>query len=234
MTDCTAAIRGSPLPLGLWGPGHGIRRRLCWPLSVEVFFAHTARSPEFIHAFLPGNSNMASLNTASQMERSPRRLNLYSTAFSTMKSASASNRRDAVHFEQPLILLDERVLRFGEMRRNACGSSGSRCGQTGNRPMSSGINPKLFGGRRVRWRTAGFRAGRRVVLVPDGSAATRRSMCCSMPANAPPQMNRMFLRVDGDELLLRVLAAALRGHIHFRSFEQPEALAGRPHRSRRA
>ena len=41
----------------------------------------------------------------------------------------------------------------------------------------------------------------------------RRSMIWSRPTKAPPQMNRMLVVVDLQEVLLRVLAPALRGHV---------------------
>jgi hypothetical protein len=45
-------------------------------------------------------------------------------------------------------------------------------------------------------------------------------MIFSRPANAPPQMNRMLLGVDLQELLLRVLAPALRRHRGDRALDQ--------------
>jgi hypothetical protein len=47
-------------------------------------------------------------------------------------------------------------------------------------------------------------------------------MIFSRPSNAPPQMNRMSLRVDLDVFLLRVLAAALRRHRGHRALEDLE------------
>ena len=50
----------------------------------------------------------------------------------------------------------------------------------------------------------------------------RRSMMSSSPTNAPPQMNRMFVGVDLQEVLLRVLAPALRRHVRDGAFDDLE------------
>ena len=56
-------------------------------------------------------------------------------------------------------------------------------------------------------------------LKPSVFLPTRRSIDLSRPTNAPPQMNRMLRRVDLEELLVRVLAAALRRHVGDRAFQ---------------
>ena len=123
------------------------------------------------------------------------------------------------------------------MSTSASSSSSSSVATTGRRPTNSGIRP-------TRIRSSGCTAASRISPIcfslaagdlgaeARGSAApTRCSMIFSSPTNAPPQMNRMLRGVDLQELLLRVLAAALGRHVGDRALDDLEqrllhALAG--------
>ena len=88
---------------------------------------------------------------------------------------------------------------------------------TGSRPMNSGIMPNLS---RSSGMTSPKTSLRRPARAWCAAAApkpmpclpTRASMIFSRPANAPPHDEQHVGRVDLDELLVRVLAAALRRH----------------------
>jgi hypothetical protein len=108
---------------------------------------------------------------------------------------------------------------FGSVRicTSASSSSSSSVATTGRRPTNSGIRPYLI-------RSSGSTSRSSCADVLRSSSAfhlgekpmplfsERLRMIFSRPAKAPPQMNRMLRGVDLQELLLRMLAPALRRH----------------------
>ena len=91
--------------------------------------------------------------------------------------------------------------------------------------MNSGMSPNLTMSSGSTWRKSSMsplRLDSTGWLKPIDFLPSRRSMISSSPANAPPQMNRMFDGVDVDELLVRVLAPALGRHARDGAFEDLE------------
>ena len=106
---------------------------------------------------------------------------------------------------------------------------------TGSRPMNSGIRPNfsMSSGMTLLKMSSVFRSeiDRRWAPKPTPLWPTRDSMIRSRPANAPPHDEQHVRGVDLDELLVRVLAAALRRHVRDRALEDLQqglldALAG--------
>ena len=124
---------------------------------------------------------------------------------------------DVLHLEQPLVLLDQRVLRLGqdldqrrlvevlERRQHRQAADEFRDQAELQQILRLDLAEQLADAAVLR---------RRCTLAPKPIEVLRprSEMILSRPAKAPPQMNRMLVGVDLQEFLLRMLAAALRRH----------------------
>ena len=146
-----------------------------------------------------GNSYMVSKSTASSMERNPRAPVLRSVAFSaTARSASSRKSTSTPSISNSLVYcLVSEFLGSVRIRINASLSSSLRVATTGKRPTNSGIRP-------YRTRSSGSTERSVSPMVPRSASlltsapkpmpdlSERSRITRSSPANAPPQMNRIF------------------------------------------
>ena len=143
-----------------------------------------------------GISNIGSIRIFSRIERSPAAgLACNRLLGHRAQRILAEFKRYLIHLKQFLILLDERVLRLGQIRISASSSRSSSVATTGSRPTNSGINPNLI-------RSSGSRSdSNSPVLRRPVPGLWRQSRCqadststsLSSPAKAPPQINRILV-----------------------------------------
>ncbi len=89
-------------------------------------------------------SNIVSKQDDSMIERRPRAPVFRATAlFANRTGITRERASDIFHFKQPLILLDQRVLRLSQDFDKASSSRSSSVARTGKRPTNSGIRSKL-------------------------------------------------------------------------------------------
>src|SRR6266516_4480560 len=160
---------------------------------------------------------MVSSRMPSMIERSPRAPALRSIALRAMApSASSASVRSIDSISNSRWYCFTSAF-FGSlrMRLRASSSRSSRVASTGSRPTNSGMRPYFS-------KSSGA-TSRKISPVPRSSGAItwapkpieldrpRAEMIFSSPVKAPPHTNRMG-GVDLQELLLRMLAAAVRRH----------------------
>ena len=147
-----------------------------------------------------GSSNMVSSSASSMIARRPRAPLLRAMAFFAMAlSASSSKSSSTPSSSMSFLYCFTSALRGSvRMRTSASSSRLSSVTRIGRRPTNSGIRPNLSrssGRMSARISPTFFFVSRLLTSAPKPMepAPLRFSMILSMPSNAPPQMNRIFV-----------------------------------------
>ena len=146
-----------------------------------------------------GRSYMISSSTSSRIARRPRAPVPRSSAWSAIASSASSANSSSTSSNSKNLRYCLISAFFGStrMRMSASRSRFDTAPMTGRRPMNSGMRPNFrrsSGSTFSRMAPMSFSSARRMSAPkPTPLRPMRLSMIFSMPANAPPQMNRMLV-----------------------------------------
>ena len=217
--------RAKPTPPASSSPGSSFAASVT-SVGLRPFSIVSLVTTHFFTSRREGSSNWTSSRVSSRIERRPRAPVSRSIALSAIECERVvgEHELDPVELEEALELLDERVARLGEDRDQvlALRAGGSpRC--TGRRPMNSGISPysTRSSGQHLLERSPVSLSSSSVTSAPKPTPLwpMRRSIDLVEVRERAAADEQDVRGVDREELLVRVLAPALRRHRRHGSLE---------------
>ena len=215
-------------------PGRSLQLRPSWPPrgtpAAAACFRRWSipRPPPCRHWWRSGSSNMVSISDCSRIERRPRAPVLRASALRAMAlSAAGRISRSTPSICSSLVNCLTTAF-FGSVRICTSASSLSSASEatTGMRPTSSGIRPNLIRSSGSTSRNTSVRLRCFLLLTeapkPMPEASVRFSITFSRPGERAAADEQDVGRVDLQEILVRVLAPALRRHAGHGAFDQLE------------